>query len=102
VDSPDYLEFALLMLLIPLLSPQGWDYVLLLATPAVIVLVDRFAELSTPWRVVSGTAVALMCFTIFDVMGRTLYAKFMALSLVTVAAIVVAAALAHLRARALA
>ena len=33
VSSPDYLEFALLMILIPLLSPQGWDYLLLLATP---------------------------------------------------------------------
>ena len=31
VAAPDYLEFALLLLLIPLLSPQGWDYMLLLA-----------------------------------------------------------------------
>jgi hypothetical protein len=102
VDSPDYLEFALLMLLIPLLSPQGWDYVLLLATPAIVVLVDRFAELPRSWRIVAGTALALMSLTIFDVMGRVLYARFMALSLVTVAAIAIAAALAHLRARALA
>jgi hypothetical protein len=44
VREPAYLEFGLLMLLIPLLSPQGWDYVLLVATPAVMILVDRWRE----------------------------------------------------------
>src|SRR5262249_57017253 len=33
-NIPDYLEFALLMVAVPLLSPQGWDYVLRLAPPA--------------------------------------------------------------------
>jgi LPXTG-motif cell wall-anchored protein len=33
LPAPEYLECALLMLLIPLVSPQGWDYLLLLATP---------------------------------------------------------------------
>jgi Glycosyltransferase family 87 len=102
VDAPDYLEFSLLMLLIPLVSPQGWDYVLLLATPAIVVLVDRWRELTMPWRLLSGAAIALMCLTIFDVMGRTLYARFMMLSIVTVAAVAIVATLAHLRWRALA
>ena len=48
--APEYLECALLMLLIPLVSPQGWDYVLLLATPAVVCLVDRWREFPTIWR----------------------------------------------------
>ena len=34
VSEPNYLEFGLLMILVPLLSPQGWDYVLLIAAPA--------------------------------------------------------------------
>jgi hypothetical protein len=38
-----------------------------------------------------------MCLTIFDVMGRALYGRFMALSLVGVAAIVLAGALTRLR-----
>jgi len=38
------------MLLIPLVSPQGWDYVLLLATPAVVCLVDRWGELTKWWQ----------------------------------------------------
>ena len=50
VSEPNYLEFGLLMLLVPLLSPQGWDYVLLLATPAIICLIDRLGDMSRAWR----------------------------------------------------
>lgn len=102
VNAPEYLEFAFLMLLIPLISPQGWDYVLLLATPAVVCLVDRWRETSGAFRWLTVAALVLMCLTIFDVMGRALYGRFMALSIVTVAAVSLAAALAHLRWRGLA
>ncbi|HUL75181.1 MAG TPA: glycosyltransferase family 87 protein [Vicinamibacterales bacterium] len=102
VQIPDYLEYALLMLLVPLLSPQGWDYVLLLATPAVICLMDRWGDVTSGWRIFTGAALALMGLTIFDVMGRDLYGRFMALSIVTVAAMATAGSLAHLRWRALA
>jgi hypothetical protein len=101
-SAPEYLECALLMLLIPLISPQGWDYVLLLATPAVVCLVDRWRELSTGWQWMLGIALALMGLTIFDVIGRALYGRFMALSVVTVCALAVATGLAHLRWRQLA
>ncbi|MGE5800627.1 MAG: glycosyltransferase family 87 protein, partial [Gemmatimonadota bacterium] len=50
VRSPNYLEFALLLLIIPLLSPQGWDYMLLLGTPAVICLIDRWRDLGRAWQ----------------------------------------------------
>lgn len=102
VNIPDYLEFALLMVAVPLLSPQGWDYVLLLATPAVVCLVDRWDEVTSGWRIFTGAALALMGLTIFDLMGRELYARFMARSIVSVAAIAAIAALAHLRWRELA
>jgi hypothetical protein len=101
VSAPEYLECALLMLLIPVISPQGWDYVLLLATPAVICLVDRGRELTRPWQWGLGVALALMGLTMFDVMGRTLYGQFMALSVVTVCALTVAAGLVHVRWRGL-
>ena len=97
IASPEYLEMSLLMLLVPLFSPQGWDYVLLLATPAVMLIVDRWRELDRGWKVFAGTSLALMCLTIFDLMGRAAYGRFMALSIVSVAAIGVAIVLARLR-----
>jgi hypothetical protein len=102
VAAPEYLECALLMLLVPLISPQGWDYVLLLATPAVVCTVDRWPELTRPWQWGLGIALALMGLTMFDVMGRALYGQFMALSIVSVCALAVAVGLAHVRGRGLA
>jgi hypothetical protein len=102
VSDPNYLEVALLLLLVPLLSPQGWDYVLLLGTPAVICLVDRWSEVGRGWQVVSVTCLAAMGLTLFDLLGRTAYTGFMMLSIVSVAAIGTAVALAHLRWKALA
>ena len=102
VRQPAYLEFGLLMMLVPLLSPQGWDYVLLLATPAVVCLVDRFREMPRPWQIITAVAFAFMSFTIFDLLGRALYARLMVLSVVSVAAIVLVGCLIAVRRRALA
>jgi len=99
VNGPEYLEWAYLMMLIPLLSPQGWDYVLLLGTPAVVCLADRWRGEPPFWRLVFAVSGALLGLTIFDLMGRTLYARFMELSIVSVAASGVLLSLAHLRAR---
>ncbi|HKW02526.1 MAG TPA: glycosyltransferase family 87 protein [Vicinamibacterales bacterium] len=102
VAAPEYLEFALLLLLIPLLSPQGWDYMLLLGVPAVACLVDRFRALSPPWQIVLGVALLVVGFTIFDLVGRTMNDLVAWTGLISVGAVVFVAALAHLRARALA
>jgi hypothetical protein len=97
ITYPDYLEYALLMLLVPLLSPQGWDYVLLLGTPAVVCLLDRWSEMSRPWKGVTLGALTLMGLTVFDLLGRALYGQMMAMAVVSVAAIGTAVAVAHLR-----
>lgn len=108
-QEPAYLECAALLLLVPLVSPQGWDYVLLLGTPAVACLVDRFTGVkaggpSVPlmplaWRVVTALALGVMSFTLFDVLGRELYAQAMAVNIVAVAAIVLVLCLAEVRRR---
>ena len=54
VSFPEGLEGSLLLLLIPLLSPQGWDYVLLIATPAVMYLANYLDRLPGPWRGLDG------------------------------------------------
>jgi hypothetical protein len=102
VSEPSYLEFGLLMMLVPLLSPQGWDYVLLIATPAVICLIDRFGDMSRGWKGFTMTALVLMSFTIFDLIGRFLYVRLMAISIVSVAALALVVSLAYIRWRKLA
>lgn len=102
VTEPHYLEGAYFFLLVPLLSPQGWDYVLLLALPAYMCLVDRWRDLSPSWRVIAVIAFFLTSFTIFDLLRRPLYTLLMQLAVVSVGAVLVAACLVHLRWRALA
>jgi hypothetical protein len=99
VRSSAGLEAALLLTLIPLLSPQGWDYVFLLSTPAVMILVNHEQDLPAPLRVAALVALGTIAFSLYDVMGREAYAAFMALSVITVCYLVVVGALAALRAR---
>jgi hypothetical protein len=102
VAEPNYLEGAYFFVLIPLLSPQGWDYVLVLALPAYMCLVDRWLELSPAWRATTLTGFFLTSFTIFDLLRRPLYIHLMELAAVSVGAILLAASLMRLRWRALA
>ncbi len=102
VSEPAYLEAAALLLLIPLLSPQGWDYVLLLGIPAVALLIDRLPELPRGWRIQVYSALGVMGFVSFDLVGRAAYGRFMAMSAITICAMAVLYALTELRRRALA
>jgi hypothetical protein len=96
---PDGLEGALLLTCIPLLSPQGWDYVFLVSTPAVVYLVNYEAELPAFVRAVALAALATIGLSVYDLIGRSAYAAFMAASIVTVCYLVVTGALGALRAR---
>jgi hypothetical protein len=102
VREPKYLELGFLALLIPLLSPQGWDYVLLLALPAFVCLLDRFGDMARGWRLGVLFGLAATSFTIFDLLGRSLYTRLMSISVVTVGAAVLLTSLAHVRRRGLA
>jgi len=102
VAEPLFLECALIMTLVPMLSPQGWDYMLLLATPAVACLIDRFRDVSRPWQAATGAALLVVGFTIFDLVGRRANDFVAERALISVGAIVLVVSLAHLRARSLA
>ena len=99
VTSPAYLEFALLMLLIPLLTPQGWDYMLLLGTPAIVCLVDRWRALGRSWQVIVGAALVLVALPMREVLGLSVTRQVMATGILTVAALVLVAGLVALRRR---
>jgi len=102
VAEPNYLEGAYFMFVVALLSPQGWDYVLLIGLPAYVCLVDRWTDASPPWRAVAATGILLTSFMIFDLLRRPLYTHLMHLSAVSVGAVLIAAALIRLRWRAIA
>jgi hypothetical protein len=97
--SPDTLEGSLLLLLVPLLSPQGWDYVFLIGTPAVMLLVNDLGSLPRTQRYAVMASIAVVGLSIYDLMGRETYGLFMRASIVTVLVIVEIAALASLRFR---
>jgi uncharacterized membrane protein len=99
VPQAEYLEMAFLLILIPLCSPQGWDYGLLMATPAVMLLVSTFCG-DSPWmRLMIAATLMTIGLSVFDVMGRRAYAAFMSVSAITVCALVLLGSLAALRLR---
>jgi hypothetical protein len=102
VRAPDFLDASYFLVLIPLLSPQGWDYVLLLALPAYVCLVDRFADMTRTWRVMTLIGFVLTSFTIWDLMRRGLYTHVAMISGGSVGAMLLASALVQLRWRRLA
>jgi Glycosyltransferase family 87 len=93
------LEASMLLLLIPLLSPQGWDYVLLIGTPGVMLLVNDSGSLPRGLRIAAIAAIAIVGLTVYDLVGRDAYGAFMQLSVVTICVVVEIAALAALRFR---
>jgi hypothetical protein len=102
VRVPEALEGGLLLTSIPLLSPQGWDYVFLLSTPAIMLWVNYEDRMSRVIRVVTAAAIAVIGLSLFDVMGRAAYSAFMALSIITLCYFVVIAGISALRTRGIA
>jgi len=102
VAEPAYLEVSVLLLLVPLLSPQGWDYVLLLGTPAVALLLDRWRETPFGWRAAIGVVLVLMSLPLRDLLGLAVYRHAMATGFLTAGALVLLVATARLRFRGLA
>lgn len=99
LPATDTLEGSLLLLLIPLLSPQGWDYVFLIGTPAVMLLVNDLPSLPRGLRIATVVAIVVVALSIYDLMGRSAYSVFMRLSFITVCVLVEVAALITLRFR---
>jgi alpha-1,2-mannosyltransferase len=99
VPHPDGLEAALLIALTPLLSPQGWDYVLVVCTPAVVCLANYSDRLPRALRLLSVVAIAAIGLTLFDLVGRTAYYALIRMSVVTLGVLVVIALLGVLRVR---
>ena len=102
VAAPAFLEVGLLLLMVPLLSPQGWDYVFILGAPAIVCLVDRWRDVTWPWRIAIALSLFLMCLLSFDTVGQRWYMVVTTYSIVTIGGLASIGCLTRLRFKALA
>lgn len=82
-----YVDASALLLLVPLISPQGWDYVLLLATPALVCLLDGWSRFSTWSKAVVAIALIFVALPSRDLLGLALHRRLMATAVISVAAL---------------
>ncbi len=97
VERPMILESGMLLALIPLISPLGWDYTLLSSVLVVMLVLKHYDALPGPARVFLIANFCVFGLSLFDLMGRRLYAGFMALSIPTMNALVFAGYAAWIR-----
>jgi hypothetical protein len=97
-----YLEGGLLLLAMPLLSPQGWDYALLLGTPVVVAAIDRWRDLPIAWRFVLAAIALVFATPLRLLVPVDTYNVAMSSGATTVAALLLVAVGACLRVRSLA
>ena len=83
--------------MMPIISPQGWDYVFLLSTLATMLLVNYRARLPAAIKPLVAGALIVIAFSIFDLVGRAAYQRFMRLSIITICYLIVIGGLAALR-----
>jgi hypothetical protein len=102
VRAPGCLEYGMLAILVPLISPQGWDYLLIIGLPGYLLLVDRWRDTPWPWRAVMIASLFVTNFAIFDLMRRPLYMFVMSNGVPTLGALALLVCLLRLRWRALA
>ncbi len=97
VPRAEVLDSSILLTCIPLVSPLGWDYTLLMSVLGVTILVYNIRNFSGFWRIILLLNFFIIAFSIFDIMGRELYGRFMTWSIPTLSFLVIIGYLASLR-----
>jgi hypothetical protein len=94
---PESLECAVLLILMPLLSPLGWNYNYLYSWLAVMLIISVFSDLSPAWRVVQVANFAVIAMSLIEVWGRAVFHFYTQHALIIVNSMVVLITLFHLR-----
>jgi alpha-1,2-mannosyltransferase len=97
LSRPAVLDGFLLLALIPLISPLGWDYTFLSTAPAVILVCRHFDKYRPFFKAFLILNFLVISLSLYDIMGRSLYASFMSLSVITVDFLALVGYLAYLR-----
>jgi Glycosyltransferase family 87 len=93
------LEGALILTLIPLISPLGWDYTFLMSLLGVALIVNDRRTFARPVQWLLAANFAIVALALYDTMGRTIYGAFMRWSVTTINFVLVILAIAYLRVR---
>jgi hypothetical protein len=83
VEKAAVLECSVLLFLIPLASPLGWDYNLLMSILGLMIIVHNFPYYTKIWRVILFGNFLIIFFSVYDIIGKDLYSTFMSLSITT-------------------
>lgn len=99
IPRASVLECSGLLILIPLVSPLGWDYTLLISVLGIMIIINNFFRYTKLWRGVLVVNFCIVSLSLYDIMGRELYATFMSWSVITINFLVIIGYLAFLRFR---
>jgi hypothetical protein len=91
------LDGFLLLALIPLVSPLGWDYTSLSSAPAVMLICRHYDKYRRFWRGFLIFNFLVISLSLYDLMGSGLYAAFMSSSVITLNFLALLGYLAYLR-----
>lgn len=97
ISRATVLDGFLLLALIPLLSPLGWDYTFLSFAPAVMLISSRFGHYRPFWKIFLVLNFLAISLSLYDLMGQRLYAAFMSRSFLTLHFLSLVGYLAYLR-----
>jgi len=93
------LECSVLLILIPLVSPLGWDYTLLMSVLGIMIIIQNFFQYSKFWRGFLVVDFFIISFSLYDILGKELYSAFMSWSVITVNFLILIGYLVYLRFR---
>jgi hypothetical protein len=95
LKTPEVLETAFLMILIPLFSPLGWFYNYLYSVLAIILLIQALPKFPPFWKYTLIADLIMIGATLREVLGKDLFHFYTRRSLVVVNYLIVLAALAY-------
>lgn len=91
------LDISVLLILIPLLSPLGWDYTLIMSILGVMIILVHYYDYPRFWRGFLIFNFCLIALSLYDILGREIYARFMSWSVITINFLILIGYLAYLR-----
>ena len=97
VQRPEVLESSFLFIMIPLLSPLGWNYIYLYSVLAVMLIVSAFKKLPLSLQIILVVNFVMISTSLVEIWGRTLFHFYTQSSLVVVNYFVVLFGLFYLR-----